>query len=58
MLKPSTLIRYLCQMEPVAHFGIRSDEKDFLITIKWTNGSTQNFEINSLDQEFKIKQKQ
>ena len=48
---------YLCQMEPVAHFGIRPDEKDLLITIQWTNGSSQNFEINSLDQEFKIKQK-
>ena len=47
---------YLCQMEPVAHFGIREDEKDFEITIKWTNGDTQTLKINDLNQEIKVKQ--
>ena len=47
---------YLCQMEPVAHFGIREDEKDFEIIIKWTNGDTQTLKINDLNQEIKVKQ--
>ena len=47
---------YLCQMEPVAHFGIREDEKDFEIIIKWTNGETQILKINNLNQEIKVKQ--
>ena len=25
-------------MEPVAHYGIRKNEKDFRVEIKWTNG--------------------
>ena len=35
---------YLCQMEPVAHFGIRDNEKDFEIIIKWTDGTSYSFE--------------
>ena len=27
---------YLCQMEPVAHYGIRNNEKNFKVEIKWT----------------------
>ncbi|MDC3024565.1 CRTAC1 family protein, partial [Alphaproteobacteria bacterium] len=48
---------YLCQMEPVAHFGIRKGEEDFKITIKWTNGESQSLSIDKLNQELKIKQK-
>ena len=48
---------YLCQMEPVAHFGIRKNEKDFQITIKWTNGVTQSIEILELNKEIKVQQK-
>jgi hypothetical protein len=48
---------YLCQMEPVAHFGIRKGEADFRVTIKWTNGETQSFGIDKLNQELKVKQK-
>jgi len=48
---------YLCQMEPVAHFGIRKGEADFRVTIKWTNGETQSFSIDKLNQEMKVKQK-
>ena len=36
---------YLCQMEPVAHYGIRSGEKDFEVQIKWTNGKINNYKI-------------
>ena len=48
---------YLCQMEPVAHFGIRKGEADFKVTIKWTNGETHSFSIDKLNQELKVKQK-
>ena len=46
---------YLCQMEPVAHFGIREGEKDLEILIKWTDGKTQSFKINELNKEIIIK---
>tara|TARA_B100001989_G_scaffold252078_1_gene233019 strand:+ start:1541 stop:2989 length:1449 start_codon:yes stop_codon:yes gene_type:complete len=48
---------YLCQMEPVAHFGIRKGEADFRVTIKWTNGETQSFSIDKFNQELTVKQK-
>ena len=44
-------------MEPVAHFGIRKGEADFRVTIKWTNGETQSFSIDKLNQELIVKQK-
>jgi hypothetical protein len=34
---------YLCQMEPVAHYGLRNGEKVNSVTIKWTDGSSDNF---------------
>ena len=34
---------YLCQMEPVAHYGIRKNEKDFRVEVKWTNGKTVSY---------------
>ena len=41
---------YLCQMEPVAHYGLRNGEKVNSVTIKWTDGSSDNFNINQLKQ--------
>ena len=32
---------YLCQMEPVAHYGIRKKEKNFKIENRWTIGSKE-----------------
>ena len=32
---------YLCQMEPVAHYGIRKNEKNFKVEVKWTNSTTK-----------------
>ena len=37
---------YLCQMEPVAHYGIREGEKDFKVEIKWTNGKVNKYKGN------------
>ena len=37
---------YLCQMEPVAHYGIRKKEKNFKIEIRWTNGSKEMIKLN------------
>ena len=46
---------YLCQMEPVAHFGIREGETDLEIFIKWTDGKTQSFKTKELNKEILIK---
>ncbi len=43
---------YLCQMEPVAHYGLRKDEKVKSVTIKWTDGSSNNFKINELNKTY------
>ena len=40
---------YLCQMEPVAHYGLRTNEKVESVTIKWTDGSSNNFKIDKLN---------
>ena len=48
---------YLCQMEPVAHYGIRKDEKNFKVEVKWTDGTKDLIKINSLNQTVKVKQK-
>jgi len=47
---------YLCQMEPVAHYGLRPDEVIKNISIKWTNGSIDSYEINDINNTFEIKQ--
>ncbi len=47
---------YLCQMEPVAHFGIRKNEKNFKVEVKWTNSTTKLIEIKSLNQTVTVKQ--
>ena len=48
---------YLCQMEPVAHYGIRKNEKNFKVEIKWTNGTKKSFNVSELNQTITIKQK-
>ena len=47
---------YLCQMEPVAHYGIRKNERNIKIIITWTNGEENTFEINELNKTLEIKQ--
>ena len=48
---------YLCQMEPVAHYGIRKNEKDFRVEVKWTNGKKNFIDKIKLNQTITIKQK-
>ncbi len=47
---------YLCQMEPVAHYGIRKNEVVESITIKWTNGNEDKYEIKNLNQVYEFRQ--
>ena len=47
---------YLCQMEPVAHYGIRKNERNIKIMVTWTNGEENTFEINELNKTLEIKQ--
>ena len=47
---------YLCQMEPVAHYGIRKNEKDIKIKIKWTNGETKTISVKKLNQTITLNQ--
>ncbi len=47
---------YLCQMEPVAHYGIRKNERNLKIIVTWTNGEENTFEINELNKTLEIKQ--
>ena len=48
---------YLCQMEPVAHYGIRKNEKNIRIKVTWTNGVENIYEIKNLNEVLEIKQK-
>ena len=48
---------YLCQMEPVAHYGIRDKEKDFLVKIRWTNGEENTYKINEVGKTYTYTQK-
>ena len=48
---------YLCQMEPVAHYGIRKNERNIKILVTWTNGKEDIFEIKNLNKTLEIKQK-
>ena len=47
---------YLCQMEPVAHYGIRKGERIEGISIKWTNGNVDEYKINDINQTIVYKQ--
>ena len=48
---------YLCQMEPVAHYGIRKNEKNFKVEVRWTNGSKELIDVSRLNQTITVKQK-
>ena len=47
---------YLCQMEPVAHYGIREGEKDFKVEIKWTNGKVNKYKIDRIGKTYIFEQ--
>ena len=47
---------YLCQMEPVAHYGIRKFEVIEKIEVKWTNGEITEFKNIDLNKTIEIKQ--
>jgi hypothetical protein len=41
----------------VAHYGIRKNEKNFKVEIKWTNGTKKLFNVTELNQTITVKQK-
>jgi len=47
---------YLCQMEPVAHYGIREGEVIENISIKWTNGMVETYKVEKTNQTYVYKQ--
>ncbi len=47
---------YLCQMEPIAHYGLRQGEIIKSISIKWTNGAIDRYEINAINNTLEFKQ--
>tara|TARA_B100000941_G_scaffold286580_1_gene260386 strand:- start:346 stop:1776 length:1431 start_codon:yes stop_codon:yes gene_type:complete len=47
---------YLCQMEPVAHFGLRKNEKIRKVVVQWTNGQETNLKISKINRTIKVKQ--
>ena len=44
-------------MEPVAHYGIRKNEKNIKIEVRWTNGKTKMISVKNLNQTITLKQK-
>ena len=44
-------------MEPVAHYGIRKNEKNFKVEVRWTDGSREMINIKRLNQTITVKQK-
>ena len=47
---------YLCQMEPVAHYGIRKNETEFKFKVKWTNGDEDLFDVKNLNETIIVRQ--
>ena len=43
-------------MEPVAHYGIRVNENDIKVEIKWTNGSKTTLNIEDLNKTYEVRQ--
>ena len=43
---------YLCQMEPVAHFGIRENEEIQHVQIRWTDGQQSTYKIEKLNHQY------
>ncbi len=46
---------YLCQMEPVAHYGFRKNEIVKNVIIKWTDGSINEYKVNDLNKTYVFK---
>ena len=47
---------YLFQMEPVAHFWIRKNEKNIKVQVKWTNGKTETISVKKLNKTITLNQ--
>ena len=47
---------YLCQMEPVAHYGIRENETEFKFKVKWTNGNEDLYDVQNLNETIIVRQ--
>jgi len=43
---------YLCQMEPVAHYGFRKNEIIKNVIIKWTDGFINEYKVNELNKTY------
>ncbi len=43
---------YLCQMEPIAHYGFRKNEIVKNVIIKWTDGSINEYKVNELNKTY------
>ena len=43
-------------MEPVAHYGLRKGEVIKNISVKWTNGTIDIYEINDINITMEFKQ--
>jgi hypothetical protein len=43
-------------MEPVAHYGLREGEVIKNVSIKWTNGTVDRYEIYDINNTFEFKQ--
>ena len=43
---------YLCQMEPVAHYGFRENEIIRNVIVKWTDGSINEYKVNDLNKTY------
>ena len=43
---------YLCQMEPIAHYGFRKNEIVKNVIIKWTDGSINEYKVNDLNKTY------
>ena len=43
---------YLCQMEPVAHYGFRENETIKNVIVKWTDGSVNEYKVNDLNKTY------
>ena len=47
---------YLCQMEPIAHYGIRNEEIIEKIVVTWTDGTSSEVGEFDLNQTIEIRQ--
>ena len=48
---------YLCQMEPIAHYGLRKNENNISVKVTWTNGSEDLIKVLELNKVITIQQK-